>query len=238
METGRGAEQGHGICRWIPADMEAKETVSLSAVFHLNKGSTYELKVNHNNNILPLCSQSKYLRIMLDRSLTYRQHLKSLYRKLTPCVTLFRRLAVSSSGAGATMLSIATLALVHSTAEYCAPASAAVLTPAPLTLSSTMPCELWLDACIPHHQTTFLFYHGAWASAALTLTCPPSANVWCLKSRHPFASVYLTTYVRCSGQITDERHSGWTTLQDSILSSSTSASPSWNDPSKDSVGLA
>ena len=45
----------------------------------------------------------------------------SLCKKLTSCVMLLRRLAGSSWGAGETTLQTATLALVHSTAEYCTP---------------------------------------------------------------------------------------------------------------------
>jgi len=56
---------------------------------------------------------------MLDMSLTFHQHFESLCKKLTLGVTLLRRLA--GCGAGATTLQIATLALVHATAEYCAP---------------------------------------------------------------------------------------------------------------------
>ena len=47
--------------------------------------------------------------------------LESLHKKLTSRVELLRRLAGSGWGAGATTLRTATLALVHSTAEYCAP---------------------------------------------------------------------------------------------------------------------
>jgi len=53
--------------------------------------------------------------------LTYRRHLESLRKKLTSRVALLRRLARSGWGAGATTLRTATVALVHSTAEYCAP---------------------------------------------------------------------------------------------------------------------
>jgi len=58
---------------------------------------------------------------MLDRSLMYHRHLESLRKKLTSHVALLRRLAGSGWAAGATTLQIAALALVHSTAEYCAP---------------------------------------------------------------------------------------------------------------------
>jgi len=61
------------------------------------------------------------LGVKLARSLTYRRHLESLRKKLTSRVALMRRLAGSGWGAGATTLWTATLALVHSTAECCAP---------------------------------------------------------------------------------------------------------------------
>jgi len=59
--------------------------------------------------------------VTLDRSLTYRRHLESLRKKLTSRVALLRRLAGYGWGAGATTLRIATLALDHSTTEYCTP---------------------------------------------------------------------------------------------------------------------
>jgi len=59
---------------------------------------------------------------ILDRSLTYRRHLESLRKKLTSRVALLRQLPGSGWGAGAITLRIVTLALVHSTAEYCTPA--------------------------------------------------------------------------------------------------------------------
>jgi len=95
----------------------------VSAVFHLNnKEAKRELKVNFNNKTLPFCSEPKYLGVTLDGSLTYRRCLVLLRKKLTARVALLRRLAGSGWGSGATTLRTATLALVHSTAEYCAPA--------------------------------------------------------------------------------------------------------------------
>ena len=58
--------------------------------------------------------------IKLDRALTFRRHLQTLRQKLTSHVGLLRRLAGSSWDANATILRTATLALVHSMAEYCA----------------------------------------------------------------------------------------------------------------------
>ena len=57
----------------------------------------------------------------MDRSLTFRHHLVALRKKLSSRVTLLKRLVGSGWGAGAKTLRIATLSLVYSTAEYCAP---------------------------------------------------------------------------------------------------------------------
>jgi len=101
--------------------LKLSTTKTVSAVFHLNKEAKREPKINFNNETLPFCSKPKYRRVTLDRSLTYRRHLESLRKKLTTRVALLRRLAGSRWGAGATTFRTASLALVHSTAEYCAP---------------------------------------------------------------------------------------------------------------------
>jgi len=98
--------------------LKLSTTKAMSAAFHLNnKEAKRELKVNFNNETLPFCSNRIYLGVMLDRSLTHRRYLESLRKKLTSRVPLLR----PGWGVGATTLRIATLALVHSTAEYCAP---------------------------------------------------------------------------------------------------------------------
>jgi len=103
--------------------LKLSTTKTVSAVFHLNnKEVKCELKVNHNNETLSFCSDPKYLRVTLDKSLTYRRHLEPLRKKLSARVALLRRLAGSGWGAGAKTLRTATLALVHSPPEYCAPA--------------------------------------------------------------------------------------------------------------------
>jgi len=102
--------------------LKLSTTKTVSTVFHLNnKEAKRELKVNFNNENLPFSSEPKYLGLTLDRSLTYHRHLQSLRKKSTSRVALLRRLAGSGWGAGATTLRTATLTLVHSTAEYCAP---------------------------------------------------------------------------------------------------------------------
>jgi len=136
--------------------LKLSTTKSVLVVFHLNnKEAKPELKVNHNNETLPFWSEPKYLEEMLDRTLTYRWPFESLHKILTR-VALLRRLAGSGWGAGAATLRTATLDLVHSTAEYCTPVWCRNAHACLIDLSSTMPCELWPDACVLHQRTTFL----------------------------------------------------------------------------------
>ena len=93
-----------------------------TAAFHFNnREAKHELKVYNNGRLLPFCPTPTYLGVKLDRSLTFRHHLVALRKKLSSRVTLLRRLVGSGWGAGVKTLRIATLSLVYSTAEYCAP---------------------------------------------------------------------------------------------------------------------
>ena len=97
-------------------------TKTVTAAFHLyNREARRELKITVEGRTLPFSAEPTYLGVKLDRALTFRQHLESLRKKLTARVGLLRRLAGSSWGADAMTLRVATLALVHSAAEYCAP---------------------------------------------------------------------------------------------------------------------
>jgi len=73
----------------------SKTVSALSSLPPHRKKAARELKVNYNNEILPFCSEHKYLGVTLDRSFTYRQHLESLCKKLISRVALLRRLAGS-----------------------------------------------------------------------------------------------------------------------------------------------
>jgi len=56
-------------------------TKTVLIIFLLNKKEAErELKINPNNDILPFCSQPKYLGVTLDMSLTYRRHLELFAR--------------------------------------------------------------------------------------------------------------------------------------------------------------
>ena len=95
---------------------------TVKAAFHIsNREAKRELKVYNNGRLLPFCPTATYLRVKLERSLTFRHHLVALRKKLSSRVTLLRRLVGSGWGAGAKPLLIATLSLVYSTAEYCTP---------------------------------------------------------------------------------------------------------------------
>ena len=94
----------------------------MSSDFNLNnREAKRELKVYNNGRLLPFCPTPTYVGVELDRSLTFRHHLVALRKKLFSRVTLLRRLVGSGWGAGAKILRIATLSLVYSTSEYCAP---------------------------------------------------------------------------------------------------------------------
>ena len=102
--------------------LKLSHTKTVTAAFHLNnREAKLELKVCNNSRLLPFCPTPTYLGVKLDRSLTFRHHLVALCKKLSSHVTLLRRLVGSGWGTGAKTLRIATLSLVHSTAEYCAP---------------------------------------------------------------------------------------------------------------------
>ena len=102
--------------------MELSHTKTVTAVFLLNnREAKRELKIYNNGRVLPFCPTPTYLGLKLDRSLTFRHHLVALRKKLSSRVTLLRRLVGSGWGVGAKTLRIATLSLVYSTAEYCAP---------------------------------------------------------------------------------------------------------------------
>ena len=102
--------------------LKLSHTKTVTAAFHLNnREAKRELKVYNNGRLLPFCPTPIYLGVKLDRSLTFRHHLVVLHKKLSSRVTLLRRLVGSGWGTGAKTLCIATLSLVYSAAEYCAP---------------------------------------------------------------------------------------------------------------------
>ena len=102
--------------------LKLSHTKTVTAVFHLNnREAKRELKVYNNDRLLLFCPTPTYLGVKLDRSLTFRHHLVALRKKLSLRVTMRRKIVGLGWSAGAKTLCIATLSLVYSTAEYCAP---------------------------------------------------------------------------------------------------------------------
>ena len=102
--------------------LKLSHTKTVTAAFHLNnREAKRELKVYNNDRLLPFCPTPTYLGVKLDRSLTFRHHLVALRKQLSSRVTLLRQLVGSGWGSGAKTLHTATLSLVYSTDEYCAP---------------------------------------------------------------------------------------------------------------------
>ena len=102
--------------------LKLSHTKTVTAAFHLNnREAKRELKVYNNSRLLLFCPTPTYLGVKLDRSLMFCYHLVALRKKLSLRITLLRQLVGLGWGAGAKTLRIATLSLVYSTAEYCAP---------------------------------------------------------------------------------------------------------------------
>jgi len=173
------------------------------AVFHLNnKEVKRELKVNHNNKTLLFWSEPTYLGVTFDRILMYRPHFESLCKKWTSRVALLRRLAGSRWGAAVTTLWTASLALVHSTAGYCAPvwcrsAHTRLIDPATNDTLRTVPGCLHPTPAdnlptLTGIQPAERRRKGATLSLARRPTEPIhlGRNARHLKSRHPFAVPY------------------------------------------------
>ena len=59
--------------------LKLSNTKTMTAAFHLNnREAKRELNVYNNSNLLPSCPVPRYLGVKLDRSLTFRYHLKAL----------------------------------------------------------------------------------------------------------------------------------------------------------------
>ena len=137
--------------------------------------------------------------VTLNRSLTYRRHLESLRKKLTSRVALLRRLAGSVWGAGATTLQITTVALVHSTAEYCAPVwcrspHSRLIDPA---INDALQIVIGRLRSAPTDNPSFVAKelhflsttpcHGAWTSTPLSAHMLTEGECTALQIEHPFA---------------------------------------------------
>ena len=127
-----------------------------TTAFHLNnKDIQRHLDVSVNSAALPNNDHPVYLGVMLDRTLTYRQHIVSLKRKVNGKNGLLYCLAGSSWGACTATLCTGALALVYSAAEYASPVwccSANV----PKLDSSLNDIMRIVTGCMRPMETTFL----------------------------------------------------------------------------------
>ena len=102
--------------------LKLSHTKTMMAAFHLNnRDAKRELRVYNNGRLLPFCPTPTYLGVKLDGSFTFCHYLVALCKKLSSRVTLLRQLVGSGWSTGALKVSIASLSLVYSTAEYCPP---------------------------------------------------------------------------------------------------------------------
>lgn len=102
--------------------LRPNETKSEVNVYHLSnhladKTLVVTVEGTHiKNNPFP-----KYLGVVLDRSLTYKNHIESIKRKIKSRINIINNLAGTSWGASFNTLKTTALALVYSVAEYCSP---------------------------------------------------------------------------------------------------------------------
>src|SRR5436190_788387 len=104
---------------WKLQPNPAKTEVSL---FHLNNRlANYKLNISFDGTPLTDNKFPKYLGVTLDRSLTYRTHIKKTAAKVSARANIVQKLAGTFWGANAKVLRTSSLSLVYSAAEYCAP---------------------------------------------------------------------------------------------------------------------
>jgi hypothetical protein len=92
-------------------------------VFHLNThAANKKLDVMFDGTLIKHVNHpNKYLGVTLDRTLTFKSHLEKATKKVSSRVNLVRKLAGTKWESNAQTLRTASLALVYSSAEYCAP---------------------------------------------------------------------------------------------------------------------
>ena len=174
-----------------------------------------------------------------------------------------RWLVGSGWGAGATMLPTATLALVHSTTEYCAPVWCRSAHTRLIESVINDAFELWLDACVLHQRTTFLsrkhpIYwassqrsytfsstpcHGAWTPTPLSVHLSIEWECTVSQIDTPICTSHTTTYwVRLTTtEVRRSRQSPmecWVVAQHHETPYFHLRHPSWNGPAWKSLGPA
>ena len=138
-------------------------TNTVTAAFHLNnREAKRKLKVYNNGRFLPFCptylSWSKTGQIAHVSS-----PFSALRKKLSSRITLLRRLVGLEWGAGGKTLRRATLSLVYSTAEYCAPVwcRSAQHSPHRQCLERRLAYSHWMPASHSNGPLTHTLRHAA-----------------------------------------------------------------------------
>src|SRR5436190_14972230 len=82
--------------------------------FHLNnRRANYKLNISFDGTPLPYNEFPKYLGVTLDRSLTYRAHIKKTAAKVSTRANIVQKLAGKSWGANAKVLRTSASSLVY-----------------------------------------------------------------------------------------------------------------------------
>ena len=100
-----------------------------------------------------------YLEVTLDRTLTYREHIRKTAGKLKTRNNLLSKLAGTRWGANASVLRSSALALCYSVAEYCAP----------VWCRSTHTAQIDADTCY-RHVSGMSFYLSVRTSVCPSIT--------------------------------------------------------------------
>jgi hypothetical protein len=91
-------------------------------VFHPNTHAAYkQLDMMFNGTSIKHVDHPKYLGVTLDWTLTFKSHIEKTAKNVNSRVNLVCKLAGTKWGSNAQTLRTASLALVYSSAEYCAP---------------------------------------------------------------------------------------------------------------------
>jgi hypothetical protein len=111
------------LCKYFHKwHLKLSESKTLCSVFHLaNRLARRQLVIKFKGSNLKFDPEPVYLGVTLDRSLSFRPHLKKAAEKTSKRVNLIKKLAGSNWGANFSTLRTSALALVYSTAEYAAP---------------------------------------------------------------------------------------------------------------------
>lgn len=105
--------------KWRLRPSAAKTEVSC---FHLNNRlANTKLNISFSDRVLNHNNFPKYLGVTLDRTLSFKQHLLNLSKKVKTRNNIIQKLCGTTWGSPATILRSSSLALVFSAAEYCAP---------------------------------------------------------------------------------------------------------------------